>query len=163
MASCPRIEALIPWLLGADGPGRGLVVDQQVEVRGVRHRFRRRSSQSSSSFIVRSSSGQTRPAMVSLRLPRSTSSSMSVPIWADPGGVHRGEGEDESRGRGGGRRDGPVDLGGDERLQHAVLVRPTFIRLVGLRKTSPFRLAQLNSERRAMSWSCRWWPCSVSM
>lgn len=40
---------------------------------------------------------------------------------------------------------------------------PTLIRLVGLRKISPFRLAHVNSERRATSWSWRWWPCSVLM
>jgi hypothetical protein len=40
----------------------------------------------------------------------------------DLGGLHRGKGEDQSRGKGGGRRHGTVDVGGRERLEHAVLV-----------------------------------------
>lgn len=72
----------------------------------------------------------------------------------DPGGVNRGEGEDEPRRRGGGRCDGPVDLVGDgggcsTPYWHC----PTLIQPVGLRRMRPDRSAQANSEGRAASWS----------
>lgn len=107
---------------GAAGFGGGLVVDQQVEVRGVRPPvspvLRPVQQQLQGEVVERAyASGDGQPAVAEVDVVEHERGDLG-----GPGGVHRGEGEDEPRCRGGGRRDGPVDLGGTEQLQHAVLV-----------------------------------------
>ncbi|WP_251021771.1 hypothetical protein [Streptomyces sp. ISL-98] len=75
---------------------------------------------------MRSSSERTRPAMGQPTVADVEVVKCKGADLGDPGGIHRGEGEDQSCRRGGGRRDGPVDLVGDERGQHAVLVLADF-------------------------------------
>ncbi|WP_371572282.1 hypothetical protein [Streptomyces sp. NBC_01314] len=74
--------------------------------------------------MVRSSSGRTRPANGQPAVADVEAVEHESADLGDSGGVHCGEGEDESCRWSGGCRDGAVDLGGDERLQHTVLVLP---------------------------------------
>src|SRR5664280_1029510 len=84
-------------------------------------RVRRWSSHSRSIWWVSSSIGRTRPAMVSRRLPRSTSSTSRRAMMADVlAGVHAGQHQDESGDRGLGDLDDVVHLALVEGLGDAV-------------------------------------------
>ncbi|MFI2765031.1 hypothetical protein ACH5A3_40395 [Streptomyces echinatus] len=113
-----------PVVAGAAGGVDGLVVDQQVEVRGVRPPaapvLQPVQQQLQGEVVERAdASGDGQPAVAEVDVVEHEGGDLG-----DPGGVDRCEGEDEPRRRGGGRRDGAVDLFGHEWLQHGVLVLP---------------------------------------
>src|SRR4051794_6651630 len=94
-----RAPTRTPGQTPGSGPTR--YTTSKDATRSVR-RLRRCSSRSSGSFKVRSSTGRTRPAMVSRRFAEVDVVEHEGGDPGNPGGVDRCEGEDELR-----RRDAP--------------------------------------------------------
>ncbi|MFI5828549.1 hypothetical protein ACIA6C_15020 [Streptomyces sp. NPDC051578] len=146
---------MIQWLLARAGRVGGLVVDQQVKVRGVRPPASpvvQPVRQELQGEVVErpGGSGDGQPAVAEIDVVEHAGGDLG-----DPGGVDRRKGEDEPRRRRSRSRDGAFDLLGEERLQHGVLVLPDLDPTGGVAEDQPLPFGPGEQGRRATSWSRR--------